>query len=483
MTDTTLTSGMTATGTVLSNGDTLTVSSGGASFETVISNGAYELISAGGSASHATVSFGGYEIVSSGGVASGATVTDGGYQFVDAGGSASGTTVSSGGSELISSGGVTYGTVVVGNRGIEVISAGGNASGTTVGAGGRDLVFGTADGTQINSGGAEIVAPGGTASGTMVGSGGTQLISAGGSANGTVVSSGGTELFSPGGTVTNSVIMTGGRIELRNVAFDSAGTAVLDSGTDILTVTEGSTTYTQQLAGDYSGEYFRLDTDNLGGTFVTLEEGTPCYCRGTLILTDTGEVPVEDLRIGDRLMTHWGAARPIRWIGTRSYAGRFAAGNKNVLPVRIAAGALDENVPKRDLFVSPLHAMFLDGMLIPAHALVNGTSIVQATQIEQVEYFHLELDFHDVIVAEGALSESFVDDDSRGMFQNAADHRRLYPDAGRKPAEYCAPIVEDGEELEAVRRRIAGRYVTVLQNLTIPAPPPLPSLIIAGKGA
>jgi hypothetical protein len=86
--------------------------------------------------------------------------------------------------------------------------------------------------------------------------------------------------------------------------------------------------------------------------------------------------------------------------------------------------------------------MFLEGVLVPAAALVNGISIVRAEAVEQLDYFHLELDTHDVIYAEGALAESFVDDDSRTMFHNAAQYQRLYPQALREPARYCAPRVE-----------------------------------------
>jgi hypothetical protein len=144
-------------------------------------------------------------------------------------------------------------------------------------------------------------------------------------------------------------------------------------------------------------------------------------------------------------------------VGRRSYSGRFVMGRKDILPVCIKAGALDDNVPKRDLWISPNHAMFLDGVLIEAKDLINCVSIVQADSIEQVEYFHIELESHDVIIAEGALSESFIDDDSRGMFHNAHEYRTLYPDAAIGLAQYCAPRVEDGYEVEAVRQRIAAR--------------------------
>src|SRR5262249_39303173 len=153
---------------------------------------------------------------------------------------------------------------------------------------------------------------------------------------------------------------------------------------------------------------FQYASDGSDGTAITLDE-TPCYCRGTLILTEGGEIAVEDLRIGDRLVAASGEARPIKWIGRRSYARRLLPGKRSVLPVRISRHALADDVPRRDLWVSPEHAMFLDGALIPAIALVNGSSIIQVEAVEEVTYFHLELESHDVIHAEGALAESFVD--------------------------------------------------------------------------
>ncbi len=127
-----------------------------------------------------------------------------------------------------------------------------------------------------------------------------------------------------------------------------------------------------------------------GISFAPTESTTPCYCPGTLILTSQGEVPVETLAIGDKVTTKSGDARAIKWIGRRSYSGRFAMGRKDILPICIKAGALDDNVPRRDLWISPLHAMYFNdehpgGVLIEARDLVNGVSVVQAERVEKVE--------------------------------------------------------------------------------------------------
>ncbi len=189
-----------------------------------------------------------------------------------------------------------------------------------------------------------------------------------------------------------------------------------------------------------------LSSGNLlgNGNFDTTSETAPCYCQGTQIRTDRGEVRVEELSISDVVMTGSGAARPIKWIGRRSYSGRFVLGRRDILPICIKAGAIDENVPRRDLWISPHHAMYLEGVLIEAKDLVNGVSIVQAERVDKVEYFHIELETHDIIIAEGGPSESFIDDDDRGMFHNAHEYCALYPDAPKQPARYCAPRLDAG---------------------------------------
>jgi autotransporter-associated beta strand protein len=260
---------------------------------------------------------------------------------------------------------------------------------------------------------------------------------------------------------TNAIdgFISGDAIDLTSIANVAGSHADMNYSTNVLTITEGSNTYTLNFnpAESFAGDYFHLAADAAGaGTEIT-ENSTPCYCRGTLIRTDRGDVPVEELGIGDAVATASGKRRPIKWIGRRSYGGRFVLGRKDILPICVKTGALDDNVPCRDLWISPHHAMYLEGVLIEARDLANGTSIVQAEKVEKVEYFHVELEEHDVIIAEGALSESFVDDDSRAMFHNAHEYRMLYPDGAAPLARYCALRCGDGHAVEAARRHIALR--------------------------
>jgi autotransporter-associated beta strand protein len=258
----------------------------------------------------------------------------------------------------------------------------------------------------------------------------------------------------------------GDKLDLKGLSYMTGANATLSG--DTLTVISGSTTETFTLNGVPSGTKFQAIDDGTPAHGTLVDEVT-CYCRGTRILTDHGEVAVEELNIGDVLITAAGAARPVKWIGHRSYAGWLAAGNAAVWPICFAPGSLADGVPARELRVSPEHAMWLDDVLVPAGLLVNGSSIVKSPPLDEVFYYHIELATHDVILAEGAASETFVDDDSRGIFHNAAEFYARYPDAPRGPAAFCAPRVEEGFALDAIRRQLAGRAKTLAADGTAAA--------------
>ncbi len=194
--------------------------------------------------------------------------------------------------------------------------------------------------------------------------------------------------------------------------------------------------------------------DLIAAAASSVNDSVACYCVGTLILTQEGEVPVELLSIGDRVVTLSGEAEPIRWIGRRSYSVRFLRPAQR--PIIFRKGSLGEGIPKRDLRVSPGHAMLVGGLLVPAAALTNGSTIVRDRDCRRVDYLHVELAEHRVIWAEGAPSETFVDDDNRMMFQNAGEYAWLYPGI-TKHKGFCAPRVEGGYLLEVIRRGLARR--------------------------
>ena len=184
-----------------------------------------------------------------------------------------------------------------------------------------------------------------------------------------------------------------------------------------------------------------------------------CFMRGTWILTPKGEQRIEDLRIGDLVVTGNGNAKPIEWIGRHCHRRAPSAGwIETEKPVRIAKGALGPGVPYRDLFVSQIHCMFLDGVLITAADLVNGSSIsvYAASEYEEIEYLHIKLAAHDTVFAHGALSETLRIQDSGTieMFENFVEYEQLYGAKVRVAEIPCAPVVSMRGGRDRLRSRV-----------------------------
>ena len=201
------------------------------------------------------------------------------------------------------------------------------------------------------------------------------------------------------------------------------------------------------------------------------EDETPCFCRGTLILTPAGEVPVEALRIGDRVVTLSGDERPIIWTGrgTRS----VAKSGSSARPLIVRRDALADGVPSRDLRLTRGHSLYLDGMLIPVEYLANGRSIVWDDEAESVEFYHFELPLHDVVYADGAPAESYREDGNREWFDSAEP-----PPVGKPQPAWFAPVVTSGPELNRLWRRLLAR--TGFTEPAATADPDL-HLVIDGK--
>ncbi len=206
--------------------------------------------------------------------------------------------------------------------------------------------------------------------------------------------------------------------------------------------------------------YFTTDAlEDVPATF-TYETGAfvVCFLAGTRIATPEGETPVETLAIGDRVLTADGRVAPVRWVGVQTVVSVFAEPLR-AFPIRIRAGALGEGLPVRDLFVSPDHALFLDGVLVQAGALVNGATVTRETAMpERFTWFHVELEDHALILAEGVPAETFLDTATRRRFDNFAEYEALYGDTGTVIAELPVPRIKSARQLPmALRERLAAR--------------------------
>ena len=173
------------------------------------------------------------------------------------------------------------------------------------------------------------------------------------------------------------------------------------------------------------------------------------------------------------MQTHFATLAPVVWVGRRRVDCRRHPEPRKVWPVRVRAGAFGVGAPRRDLWLSPDHAVFVRDVLIPIKLLINGTSIEQVP-MDEVTYYHVELPEHDILLAEGLTAESYLDVGDRSNFTNGGGPVALHPDlsACTREAMGCATLIVTGPELDAARRRVNGRrgVRTVKRTRTTPWP-------------
>ena len=355
---------------------------------------------------------------------------------------------------------LTLGSATIGNFGaLQVGTFGAGATGSLT----ATSLSGTGFSEFLVNGSANV----GSLSGILdiiVYAGGTLTAASTAGNNGFVLRGGTVSLSTTATSVADGFeVVNASKVDLTGLQFQQGetvqvtrnSTGTVPTYTATIRSAQGATLFTfsaLQPGNGTNAPLVNVSQDALGDTLVSLA----CYTPGTLIATPAGAVAAGRLRIGDCVTTLDGEAKAIVWIGRRSYAGRFLARQPHLLPVRIQAGALGNGLPRRDLLVSPCHAMFLDGVLVPAGSLVNGTTIRQETRAERVDYVHIELAQHDVIFAEGAPSETFLDDDTRNAFHNVSEYAALYGDCSAPEPIYYAPRLTDGFEVEAIRARLGG---------------------------
>jgi autotransporter-associated beta strand protein len=239
-----------------------------------------------------------------------------------------------------------------------------------------------------------------------------------------------------------------GRIDLTGLAFTNGATAtIVNSNTVVLH--DGGTSLNFILNAAPAGPtQFHVFSDGVNNG--TVLSSLLCFLAGTRITTPCGEVPVEQLAVGDLVTTLSGQSRRVVWLGT----GRVLAtrGRRNAAtPVIVKRHALGDNVPHTDLRVTKGHALYLDGVLIPVEFLVNHRSILWDDHAQEVTIYHIELETHDVLLANGAPAESYRDDGNRWLFQNANSGWEL------PRQEPCAPVLTGGPRVDAIWRRLLDR--------------------------
>lgn len=195
-----------------------------------------------------------------------------------------------------------------------------------------------------------------------------------------------------------------------------------------------------------------LAAANCGHNGKSVGRGCECFLRGTTIRTAEGDRRVEELAVGDVLPTIFGGMQPIQWIGRYRFkkTDPTKAWVKDVAPVRVARSALGPDVPHADLFVTRAHALLIDDVLVPVCNLINGTTITvhDARALDELEYFHIKLNLHDVIYAEGAPCETLLNVSENAI--NFAEYLREYGPPTRNAP--CAPVLGFGDRVEIKSR-------------------------------
>lgn len=191
-------------------------------------------------------------------------------------------------------------------------------------------------------------------------------------------------------------------------------------------------------------------------------DGPHCFLAGTRILMRSGETRIEDIRIGDRIRTANCDAAVVKWIGRSVFRKSGRWWPENVMPIRVSRSAISDNVPHEDLYLSPGHALFLNDFLIPVRELLNGRSIKPAipTNTEIIEYYHIILETHEIIWAEGLPAETFLARRPTDIekFTNFVEYERLYPNDPAPRMPVAENLGRRWTHLAAAMSRFTGSH-------------------------
>lgn len=203
--------------------------------------------------------------------------------------------------------------------------------------------------------------------------------------------------------------------------------------------------------------------DGTGGILI-------CYLAGSMIRTPTGDVAVEDLREGDTILAYVnGEAEPcqIVWAGhAQAKVNPNLEDDEAGYPVRIVKDAIAEGVPYKDMLVTPEHCLYFDGRFVPVRMLVNGNSIFYDRTFTSYTYYHIETPKHAVIMADGMLSESYLDTGNRASFRSSGV---VVASLGSKKRDWsvgaAAPLCTQKDFVQPLFEKIANRHNAAGQAL------------------
>jgi hypothetical protein len=225
--------------------------------------------------------------------------------------------------------------------------------------------------------------------------------------------------------------------------FTATSISTLTGNKGVVLTNSGGIHETLSFGGSISN--FEYQTGTFGTDLTTI-----CFCTGTQIATPNGEVPVQTLKAGDTVLTAHNGPRAVSWVGTGKVlatSGKRGAAT----PVIVRKGALADNLPHRDLHVTKAHSLYIDDVLIPVEFLVNHKTILWDDRAQEVEIYHIELESHDLLIANGVPAESYRDDGNRWLFQNANEGWHL------PPQEPYAPVLTGGPIVDAAWQRFLDR--------------------------
>ncbi len=257
---------------------------------------------------------------------------------------------------------------------------------------------------------------------------------------------------------SNDLVFTGSTLATNGTATWQVSPQLFAAGQTSITYTGFTTTDGGpiiEVAPSYQGgpgQYYALSNTLSTSLTPVAEASFACFVSGTRIATPAGERAVETLRVGQKVTLAGGGCAAIAWIGWRT----LEQPAPDARAVRIRAHSFGPGRPRRDLYLSAAHAVFRNGVLIPVKALIDGHAIAQV-DLGPLAYFHILLERHEIILAEGLECETLLDVDSSETFANVETAPPSL--AWLRPA---APIVRQGPALEQVRAEVRRRQKVLI---------------------